>query len=195
MLFHPLHSIRLSGHRRATHRPLVNLAEPQGADPRTASHIVHRRHADRHQRNTAHHRYRSRQAPRLDREPFALCAVRDWTARGEGAQPGAPPSQPRHRGGRIVLEHAPHTGADANISSHADLQPPHINLSPLTLETPQRPNLPPPPSRGECQASPTVGHEPPLRTERFCHCSLRSASFALKLSGGVSRGLIFPSQS
>ncbi|MCM1311214.1 MAG: hypothetical protein NC301_09385 [Bacteroides sp.] len=48
MLFRPLRSIRLSGHRRANHRPLVNLAEPQGADPRTAAHIIPRRHADRH---------------------------------------------------------------------------------------------------------------------------------------------------
>lgn len=137
MLFLPLRSIRQSGHRRATHRPLVNLAEPQGADPRTASHIIPRRHADRHhQRNTAPHRYRSRQAPRLDREPFAPYAMRGWTARGEGAAAGCATPTASPPGSRIVLEHAPHTGADANISSRADLQPPHINLSPQPLKLP-----------------------------------------------------------
>lgn len=39
-------------------------------------------------------------------------------------------------GGHTVLEHAPHTGADANISSRADLLPPHINLTPQPLKLP-----------------------------------------------------------
>ena len=82
----------------------------------------------------------SRQAPRLDREPFATYAVRGWTARGEGAAARCATPTASTRAVASFWNTHP-TRAQMQIS-HRALTSNHPTLtSPLTLETPQRVGL------------------------------------------------------